>query len=78
MSLQTVQVMSDEIAAYSFSVATLSALADLGELTVPSPVLETVPHHPPDPSDAVSEKSRRSWWLSLERNSPLCGYCSSV
>lgn len=41
MSLQIVKVISDKIAAYSFSVAKLSALADLGKLAVPNHVLET-------------------------------------
>lgn len=40
MSLQIVKVISDKIAAYSFSVAKLSAFAVLGKLVLPYHVLE--------------------------------------
>lgn len=47
MSLQIVKVISDKIAAYSFTVAKLLALADSGEPVVPNHVLEACSSLPP-------------------------------
>lgn len=47
MSLQIVKVISDKIAVYSFIVAKLSALAELGKPVVPNHVLEDCSSLPP-------------------------------